>query len=132
MAIGLGGGATVGLALIAFVTTLGVITRLAILTRTSWALGLYGWAVLFGGMAGSLLPQLDVGAGLPAMVEIPLGLSLGVFTGMIAASLTEVLDVMPVMGKRVELGPAVRFLVLALAFGKVTGSLVYWLSASFP
>lgn len=132
VAIGLGGGAAVGLALIAFVTTLGVVTRLAILTRTSWAVRAYGWAVLLGGMAGSLLPQLAMGAGLPAVVELPLGLALGTFTGMIAASLTEVLDVMPVMGKRLELGPAVRFLVLALALGKMAGSLVYWLSAGFP
>jgi len=118
VAIGLGGGAPVGLALIAFLTTLGVITRLTVLTRTTWALGAYGWAVLLGGMAGSLLPQGNVRAGLPEAVAIPLGLALGMFIGMVAASLTEVLDVMPVLGKRLQLGPGVRWLVAALALGK--------------
>lgn len=130
--MGLGGGTVVGLALIAFLSALGVITRLAVITRTVWALPYYGWAVLAGGTAGSLLPQLGVRASLPGVLLAPLGLALGMFVGIVAASLTEVLDVMPVVGRRLRLGHALRFLVAALALGKVAGSLLYWLNPRFP
>jgi len=52
--------------------------------------------------------------------------------GMVAGALAEVINVMPVVGGRFQLGPFLRWLVLALAAGKLAGALVYWLTGVFP
>jgi len=53
------------------------------------------------------------------------------FVGCLAAALAEVLNVLPVMARRVGLANDIRLLVLAMVVGKVIGSLVYWIVPGF-
>jgi stage V sporulation protein AB len=46
---------------------------------------------------------------------------------MFAAALTEVLNVIPILTKRLKLKPHLFSLLMAMVLGKVTGSLVDWL-----
>ncbi len=130
--IGVSGGGVIGLALVAFLTALGVITRLSQLTATGWALSWYGWVVAAGAGGASLLLVSETEFGWPAVLVVPTGLAMGIFVGMVAGALAEVINVMPVVGGRFQLGPFLRWLVLALAAGKLAGALVYWLTGVFP
>jgi len=47
----------------------------------------------------------------------------GVFIGLLAAALTEVLNVLPVLAKRLGMKPYLFGLLLAMILGKMTGSL---------
>ncbi|AHA58148.1 stage V sporulation protein AB [Geobacillus genomosp. 3] len=46
---------------------------------------------------------------------------------MLAAALTEVLNVWPILAKRIGVDDKIVILLMAIAFGKVAGSLFHWL-----
>ena len=54
------------------------------------------------------------------------GLFCGVFVGMLAAALTEVLNVLPILAKRMNMMPYIFGLYMAMIIGKVCGSLFDW------
>lgn len=60
------------------------------------------------------------------MVEAAVGLFDGIFVGMLAAALTEVLNVLPILAKRLRMTSYLFGLLLAMVFGKVAGSLFDW------
>lgn len=51
----------------------------------------------------------------------------GTFIGMLAAALTEVLNVLPILAKRVRVEEKIIVLLVALVLGKVIGSLFHWI-----
>ncbi len=56
-----------------------------------------------------------------------LGIFCGTFIGMLAAALTEVLNVLPILAKRVGVEGKIVVLLVALVLGKVIGSLFHWI-----
>jgi len=54
------------------------------------------------------------------------GLFHGIFIGMVAAALVEVLNVFPLLSRRLHLENYMLALLMALVFGKVIGSLFQW------
>jgi stage V sporulation protein AB len=58
---------------------------------------------------------------------IPLGLTGGVFVGMLAAGLTEVVNVFPILTKRIRLDGQIIILIMAIVLGKIFGSIFQWL-----
>ena len=55
----------------------------------------------------------------------------GIFVGVLAMALTEVLNVLPILLRRTRLTKGLPWLILAFALGKVVGSLVYFLIDGF-
>jgi stage V sporulation protein AB len=55
------------------------------------------------------------------------GLFAGCFVGMLAAALTEVINVLPIMAKRLGMDGYMMLLLTAMILGKVLGSLFEWL-----
>jgi len=55
----------------------------------------------------------------------------GLFVGILAMALTEVLNVMPILMRRTRLTQGLRWIIPAFALGKVFGSLVYYLIDGF-
>ncbi|MMZ69369.1 hypothetical protein D3C76_1689220 [compost metagenome] len=55
-----------------------------------------------------------------------MGLFDGFFVGMLAAALTEVLNVLPILAKRLHMQQYLLGLLLAMVCGKVAGSLFEW------
>jgi stage V sporulation protein AB len=51
----------------------------------------------------------------------------GIFNGMLAAALTEVLNVFPVLSKRIGIQEKIIYLLMALVLGKIAGSLFQWI-----
>ena len=85
-------------------------------------------ALIFGGIFGCILaifPQLPFQVGLWFLVVY--GLASGVFLGCLSVALAEVLNVFPVLFRRVNLKNGLGFLITAFAVGKTVGGLVYFL-----
>ncbi len=61
------------------------------------------------------------------MLASVIGLLSGVFVGMLAAALTEVLNVFPILAKRLGIDEQIVVLLMAMVFGKVAGSLFHWI-----
>ncbi|WP_071460024.1 stage V sporulation protein AB [Bacillus massilinigeriensis] len=123
---GFGGGLAVGAGFVAFLTVLGLIPRLTQLTKTKKLIHWYEWAVIFGAIAGTAGGLNFPVFYFPSFFAIPIGLASGMFVGMLAAALTEVLNVLPILAKRVYVEDRIIALLMAIVFGKVFGSLFQW------
>ncbi|WP_397355714.1 stage V sporulation protein AB [Paenibacillus sp. N3.4] len=125
--VGLAGGIAVGSGMVAFLVVLDIIPRLAQITRSFSHIHSYEAAVV----AGSLIfTWVDFGEGklhLNPMGTALVGVFAGCFVGMLAAALTEIINVLPILAKRVGMGSYMILLLMAMIFGKVFGSLFEWL-----
>ncbi|TFB23920.1 stage V sporulation protein AB [Filobacillus milosensis] len=124
--VGLAGGLAVGSGFVAFITVLGIIPRLVQLSKSKSALQLYEWAVILGALFGIFISFTHVSIDTPIVFEMFWGLLHGIFIGMLAAALTEVLNVFPILAKRIKLADQLEILVLAIVFGKILGSIFQW------
>lgn len=125
--IGLSGGLAVGSGFVAFLTLLGVAPRLTQLTKTKRFIRHYTWALVIGAQVGTWISMYNLTIDQSRFLLIPIGLLAGMFIGMLAAALTEVLNVIPILSKRIGMYDRIAILLMALALGKVFGSLFQWL-----
>jgi len=125
--IGLAGGLAVGSGFVAFLVVLGIIPRLTQLTKTMKMIRFYEWAVVLGAVFGGTGSLWNYEFFFTPYVLIPIGLATGVFVGMLAAALTEVLNVLPILAKRIRIEEKIIILLMAMVFGKVLGSLFQWM-----
>ena len=123
---GLASGLAVGSGFVAFLTVLGIIPRLTQLSKTQKMIQQYEWAVVIGALAGVAISLRDPILGISAYLLIPLGLTEGVYIGMLAGALTEVLNVLPILAKRIRLDEEIIYLIMAIVLGKVAGSIFQW------
>jgi stage V sporulation protein AB len=125
--VGFAGGLAVGGGFVAFIVVLDIIPRLAQVTRTrdrvAWLEGAVVCGVVYWTLAdfnGWTLRISPIGTAL-------IGCTAGIFVGMLAAALTEVLNVLPILAKRLRLFNVLKWLLLAMVLGKVCGSLFDWI-----
>lgn len=122
-------GLIVGAGFVAFLIVLGIIPRLMQLTKTGRFVRGYEWGVISGAIIGCWfgLRETELGLPLPGLWLIPLGLASGIFIGMLAAALTEVLNVLPILAKRIGIREhKIIILLMALVLGKIFGSIFHW------
>lgn len=124
--LGLASGLAVGSGFVAFLTVLGVIPRLTQLSKTINMIQHYQLAVVIGALVGVYASLRDPVIGISAFFLIPLGLTGGIFVGMLAAALTEVLNVLPILAKRINLDGKILYLIMAIVIGKIFGSIFQW------
>ena len=125
--VGLAGGLAVGAGFVAFLTVLGVIPRLTQLTKTYHKLHYYEVGVIAGVVCGSIISLNDISLYVPAIILLFIGAFSGVFNGMLAAALTEVLNVWPILTKRIGVHDKLIYLLMAIVIGKICGSLFQWI-----
>jgi len=125
--VGLGGGLTVGAGFVAFLTVLGIIPRLMQLTKTQRFIQGYEAAVISGAVVGGWATLSQIHLHLTKWLALPVGLLSGIFVGMLAAALTEVLNVLPILTKRIGMDGKIVLLLMAIVLGKIFGSLFHWL-----
>ncbi|QRG69847.1 stage V sporulation protein AB [Brevibacillus choshinensis] len=124
--IGLGGGLAVGSGLVAFITVLDIIPRLTQLTNSHRFIRAFEWSLVSGALFFTLIDFFAWGVHLPFLVTSIYGLLAGIFVGTLAAGLTEVLNVFPILAKRLNMDGNLLYLLMAVVFGKVTGSILQW------
>jgi stage V sporulation protein AB len=127
MFVGLGGGLAVGSGLVAFLTVLGIVPRLMQLSKTYSYIRSYEISIILGAVLGGWMNLRDASLSFPSFVLVPIGLMAGIFVGMLAAALTEVLNVLPILAKRVGFGEKIIIILMAIVFGKISGSLFHWI-----
>ncbi|MFF2482103.1 stage V sporulation protein AB [Paenibacillus sp. NPDC058071] len=126
--LGVSGGLAVGSGLVALLIVLDLIPRLAQLGRAYRQSPWFETAVTFGSVYWSFADFLDWEISIPGQFPlIAIGLLDGIFVGMLAAALTEVMNVLPILAKRMNLSKYMVSLVMAMVLGKTLGSLFDWL-----
>ncbi len=136
---GLSAGFLTAAAYVAFIAVLGVFPKIAAKTNTAKQCMLYENCLMIGILLATLLqfcvifyssslPQIAL---LPPLVGTLLLLSIGLFGGIyigfLIGGLSEVLNVIPTYAKKTNIQKKVGLLILFLALGKGTFSLIYFL-----
>ncbi|HLR63208.1 MAG TPA: stage V sporulation protein AB [Lentibacillus sp.] len=124
--IGFAAGVAVGGGFVAFLTVLGIIPRLIQLSKTDRLIPVYIASIILGSLFGIFMSFADVSWDQPLILLVLWGSFHGVFNGMLAAALTEVLNVFPILSKRIRMEDKLLWLLMAIVFGKIAGSLFQW------
>ncbi|MDQ1909480.1 stage V sporulation protein AB [Paenibacillus sp. GD4] len=125
--IGLAGGIAVGSGMVAFLVVLDIIPRLVQITGSYKHIRRYEGAVVAGSLFFTLTDFFQWSYRFFPMAAAVFGIFAGAFVGMLAAALTEVINVLPILAKRVGLHAYMLWLLMAMILGKVCGSLIDWL-----
>lgn len=125
--LSLAGGLAVGAGFVAFLTVLGILPRLTQLSKTMKMIRYYEWAIVIGAVVGTFASLRDPIFILSPVFIAAMGLAGGVFVGMLAAGLTEVLNVFPILAKRIGIEDRIEILMMAIVLGKIFGSLFHWI-----
>lgn len=125
--IGLSGGAIVGTASAAFITLLDIIPRLAQVTKSNNLIRLYERVLITSTVVTTLFHFLDISFNFHRVILIPIGFVIGTFIGLLASALAEVINVIPVLVRRLKIGSHVYYALLAISLGKMMGSLIFWI-----
>jgi len=125
--IGLGGGVAVGSGFVAFISVLDIIPRLTQLTHSHRFVRAYEWALISGVMLYTLTDFYGMTIHMPVLVTSLSGILAGIFVGTLAAGLTEVLNVFPILAKRLQVEQHILLFLMAMVMGKTIGSMLQWL-----
>ena len=128
---GFSAGGVIAAGVFAFLAIIGVFPRLIGKTGTKRRVLLYETVLVTGGILGNFgdLLEIPLGLGTGAVSQILLGLfglSVGIFVGCLVMSLAETLKALPTISRRIRLAVGLQYVILAIALGKLAGSLVYF------
>ena len=129
--IGFGAGITISGGVVAFITIIGIIPMLAHHTKTGKYFMLYENTIIVGSIIGNILSIWKMTLIMPRFVLSTFILFFGIFVGGLIIALAEVLNVFPIINRRIKVRKGISFLILALALGKLMGSILYWLYPMF-
>ena len=107
----------------------GLMPRFAGKTHTADKVFLYEDMIIIGTITGSICSVFPVNLSsfLPvsSLLLSCFGLFAGIFVGCLALSIAEMLDTTPIFFRRISFRHGLGIVLLAVAFGKLTGSLIY-------
>ena len=131
ISMGICSGIVISGAVFAFIAIIGIVPRLAQKTSTQDSVLLYEEAIIAGGVFGTLTLLMDFSINITKPVMAFAGICIGVFYGALAMSLAEILDVIPIMARRLNIKRGLSLFIVCLALGKLAGSLLYFLIPGF-
>ncbi|MFE6798141.1 stage V sporulation protein AB [Paenibacillus chitinolyticus] len=123
---GLAGGIAVGSGMVAFLLVLDIIPRLLQVSRAQNRIRSCEIAVIAGSLVFTVMDFFNWRLFVPVWWTGVFGLFAGAFIGMLSAALTEIINVLPVLAKRVGMTSYMVWLLMAMIAGKVLGSLFEW------
>lgn len=118
-------------AVFAFIAIIGVVPRLAQKTRTEDKIRLYEEAIIWGGIIGTISMIWDFYLPIGKFLAIIYSGCIGIFFGCLAVSLAEILNVLPILTRRGRIQTGLKYFILAVALGKLIGSIIYSQIPSF-
>ncbi len=120
--IGITAGFVVAAGIFAFITLIGVLTRLAVRTNTADRILWYEDVAVLGASIGNIVLLFEINIPFGTVGLVIFGLFSGSFVGCLAVALEEVLQVFPVLAHRIKLKMGMPVIVLCLAIGKGIGA----------
>lgn len=129
--VGFSGGVVIAGGVFAFIAIIGIIPRLMQKTKTSKYVMLYENIIILGGIFGSITMIWDINIPIGKIGSSIIGFAFGIFVGCLAVSLAEILDVIPIMTRRMTIKKGIGFFLISIAIGKAIGALIYWMVPGF-
>lgn len=124
-------GAAGGITIASLFVALDIIPRLNLSFKNNRYI--YRWqnSVIIGCILSTILFTFDVRLYLIDFFSSLVGLVYGIFIGMLAGALTEVLNIIPIITKKVKLKNNERTVINSLIIGKTIGALFYFINLYF-
>ncbi len=136
--IGISSGIMVSAGVFTVLFVVGLVPRFAGRTDTARCELFYEECLIFGAVLADVLSVFPIrrslGSGphiLLTVLLMMIGIFAGIFVGCLSIALAEVLDGIPIFARRVKLKMGVSTAVLAIALGKIAGSLIYFINGFF-
>lgn len=142
--IGISSGIMVSAGVFTVLFVVGLIPRFASRTDTARCEFLYEECLIFGalladilsvypikGSIGELAARVSFSNSIMTFILVVIGVFAGMFVGCLSIALAEVLDGIPIFARRIKLKMGVSISVLAVALGKIAGSLYYFINRFF-
>lgn len=137
---GLAAGAITAAGFFAVVTAVGIVNRVAAVTKTTGSLILYEEVLVWGAVVGTVLSLFDIklpGSIMSGVAEewvqwiVMLGVALigvvaGMYVGLFVVSLAETTKALPIFIRRVRIGAGLGLVILMIGLGKAVGELIYY------
>lgn len=111
----------------ALIMAISVVPRIIGMSRTARHVFCYETMIMAGGILGNIVtvfPELPIPFGRPMLVLF--GLGSGIQVGCLVMALAEIMNVFPIVFRRVKLKIGLSWVITALAVGKVLGGLWYF------
>lgn len=124
--IGFSSGLVVAGGVIALIVGLGIVTRYVGITHTGRHLRLYEDFALLGGVFGVLLTVYNMPVPLGSFGLILLGIGSGIYVGSWILALAEIVNIFPIMTRRIGMVKGMSMAIISMAVGKVLGSLMHF------
>ena len=127
---GFSSGVVVAGGVFAFIAMIGIVPRLAQKTETIKKIPFYEDIIVIGGLFGTTTMFINYDFSylnfFAVILIILFSFFTGMFIGILAVSLAEVLNVMPIFTRRLRIVKGLSIFVLFIALGKMIGSLIYF------
>lgn len=128
---GFAAGSVTASGLFALITSVGLINRFALVTKTTQKLLLYETMIVSGAVLGNVVSvfnfRLSLNNSIAFFISLIYGLVAGIFIGTFSVCLAETLKALPIFVRRVRIGAGLGFIILSVALGKCVGHLIYYL-----
>ena len=136
--IGISSGIMVSAGVFTVLFVVGLVPRFAGRTDTARCELFYEECLVFGAILADVLSVFPIKGSLGngpnlllTVLLVLIGIFAGIFVGCLSIALAEVLDGIPIFARRIKLKMGVSIAVLAVALGKIAGSLVYFINGFF-
>lgn len=126
--IGFSAGLTVAAGLFSFIISLGVISDFADRTHTGRHVLFYETCVAVGGSLGNIFMIYRIPLELGYVPLALFGLLAGIFSGCWAMALAEILNMFPILIRRIRLIKCIPYIIVSLAIGRGLGALLFFWS----
>ena len=125
--LGMSAGVVVAGGLFSFIVELGVISDFADRTHTANHILLYEDAVSAGAILGNVFQIFRIGIPGQSVLLAFFGLFAGIFVGCWSMALAEILNVFPILIRRVKLVRYIKWFIIGIALGKGFGACIGFL-----
>lgn len=116
--VGLCAGAMVAGAFVAFISMIGVFTKLSVKSKTVKEFMLYENMIVLGITVGNVISLYEIPIPVGYIGLAIVGLFGGIFVGCLAGALAEVLNILPIISRRTRIRKGLPYVVIAIALGK--------------
>ncbi|MBO8434535.1 MAG: stage V sporulation protein AB [Tyzzerella sp.] len=128
---GLASGAVVSGGVFSFIAMIGIVPRLAQRTNTISRIPLYEDIIVISGIIGTIISFSNISLPSHTLLAITYAFFTGIFIGVLAVSLAEVLNVIPIFTRRFRILQGISFFIISMAIGKMVGSFLNFIVIKF-
>ena len=124
---GLSAGIMVGAGVVALLILVGIIPRMAQITKTKSFINYYEKILVIGTLLGSLISIQNISISIGRIGVLILGLSYWIYIGFLSSGLAEILDYIPIVSRRLKIPTLyLKYIIISLLIGKVIGAMIGW------